>query len=398
MNKLPEGVAKSTRVCAITSFRPHRECLLGGDADGASTSYDRGCASSSIGTHPVSETVDSASGRIRLPNGRSFTSTQLADVLRPDFELHNRRWKMQDVRERLLRIDPGAAVTIAGLVLHKLKRVHMLDKQTSSKLIQGLAVCLRRRGFGVALHTALAGSVREQALELARKKYYGEARKRGLQRLQRFSRQTVGCALDSIVETTVGPGGDRIGVEYIVGWTGIPPPQMGDGHANFPPVDALDCASMRGRAQGILVGRGKKDGDDKIHACTLSHMLAAEGDLSVGAHLAAEKALLPPDAYNTKDYVTAIDGGISLRCQTLQYNPHANLLRCGRHLTDELAKGTKAAKDSVDDFKKLQHIPKGHTKTADRIYDRLPADSPLRRMPKQELAPVYLPEVMRCYE
>ena len=304
---------------------------------------------------------------------------------------------MQDVRERLLRIDPGA-VTIVGLVLHKLRRIHMLDKQTASKLIQGLAVCLHRRGFGVALHTALAPSVREQALELARKKYYGEARKRGLKRLQRFSRQTVGCALDSIVETTVRPGGDRIGVEYIVGWTGVPPAQMGDGHANFPPVDAIDCASMRGRAQGVLVGRGKKDGDDKIHACSLSHMLAAEGDLSVGAHLAAEKALLPAEAYNTEDYVTVIDGGISLRCQTLQYHPNANLLRCGRHLADELTKGTKAAKDSVEAFEGLLHIPKGHTKTADRIYDTLPADSPLRRMPKEEVAPVYLPEVMRWYE
>lgn len=212
---------------------------------------------------------------------RSFTSAQLAEAIRPQFEAHRRSWRIADVRAAVEPLDAGA-MGICGAILRKLRGAHVMSAQTSTRLVQGLAVCLRRRGFGIALHTASAANVREQALELARKKYYGQARKRGQFKLDRFTRESVAEALDAIQETVTAEDGTEKTAEYLVGWTAVPPEQMGEGHASFPPVDAIDCASSRGQAGGVIVVRGKKDGNRRLHAASLSHMLAAEGDLSVG--------------------------------------------------------------------------------------------------------------------
>ena len=385
-------MARDSRVVAITSFRPHKECLLQSEREverdeGEDIEEDRDEMT------PEDHLDGSAlPGNAKRKRSRSFTSSQLEHALRPDFEAHGRRWTAREVRERISRIDPGA-VGIAGYVLEKLRRVHRVKKETSTKLIQGLALCLRRRGFGVVLHTASASSVREQALELARKKYYGEARKRGISKVARFKRSAVATALTAIRDTFVRPDVGEVPAEYLVGYTVVPPAQMDGGHENFPPCDAIDCAAVRGRASGILIVRGKKDANSNLHAASLSHMLAAEGDLSLGAPTAAEKALLPKEAFNTPDYVTLVDGGASLKSQNKMCNPEASLLRCSRHLLDECIKGSATAKASVAPYKKLMQIPKGHNRAADRIYDTLPMGSPLRRIPKEELAPVYLPPV-----
>ena len=118
MGLLLAGLARETKVVAVTSFRPHKECL------------------------EHEEKVAEEFNRIQ---SRSLTSSQLAHALRPDFEAHGRRWSVRDVRERVARIDPGAK-GICGGVLNKLQKVHRVKKETSTKLIQGLALCLRRRG------------------------------------------------------------------------------------------------------------------------------------------------------------------------------------------------------------------------------------------------------------
>ena len=295
-----------------------------------------------------------------------------------------------------MKIDPGA-VGIVGAVLSKLREVHRLDKETSSKLIQGLAVVLRRKGFGVVLHTASAESVREQALELARKKYYGEARKRGISKKKRFTRASVAAALDGIPATVTGAGGVEEPAEYIVGWTAVPPSQMGDGHSFYPPCDAIDCASMHAKGQGTLLVRGKKDGNRRVHVAAVSHLLAAEGDLCVGSHMSAENLVLPAEAFNTDEYLTNFDGGKSLRKMSKRYKPKASNLRCSRHLLDECVKGSRPAKDSVEILKRLVMVPKGHVKVAEKLYAELPEDSPVRNVVKEELVPAFLPEVLRYH-
>ena len=147
---------------------------------------------------------------------------------------------------------PGAG-GIAAAVLRKLKGKHELQTDDSMKFIQGLRLCLERRGFGAVLVTARASSVKEQILELARKKFYAEARKRGEKNKVRFSVAKVAAMLETIEETFTAPDGTEQPVDYLVGWTLIPPAQMNGGHKHFRPVDALDCANMRGQAGGELM-------------------------------------------------------------------------------------------------------------------------------------------------
>ena len=337
-----------SRVVAVTAIRHHRcvaidtsnvdEVETGGDetetlplAEGedgvqkpvppqSSTTYDD-TFGGDTGTPPSANTQ--LRGHLRK---RSFTSKQLADALAPMYERHGRRWRLPDVRAEVEHLDPGAK-GISGAVLRRLRGQHELPVKTSTKLLQGLAVCLRRKGFGVVLHETDATGVREQALELARKRYYGEARKRKISKMSRFTRQSVAETLMSIEDTVINDYGKKEPATYVVGWTAIPPSQMDGNYKYYPPVDAIDCAGMRGRASGVAVVRGKKDADSRLHVASMSHMLAAEGDLSIGAHMAAEKAVLPVDAFNTAEYLTNFDGGASLKGQTHLYNPNASTFR-----------------------------------------------------------------------
>ena len=146
--------------------------------------------------------------------------------------------------------------------------------------------------------------------------------------------------------------------------------------------------------------RGKKDANRRLHFASVSHMLAAEGDLSVSAHLRAERAILQEDAFNSAEYLTITDGGPSLRRCVQTFCPKASLMRCSRHMEEDLVKGGSTARESIPMYKKLLQIPKGHRRVADGVYDTLPEGSPLRNIPKQELAPAFLPQVhsthVRC--
>jgi hypothetical protein len=62
---------------------------------------------------------------------------------------------------------------------------------------------------------------------------------------------------------------------------------------------------------GVLIVRATKDANNNIQPVALSHMLAAEGDRSVGAHTAAENKFLDMDRAGT--HVPIIDGGSSLK-------------------------------------------------------------------------------------
>ena len=452
LDRLPDGCVRGHSVVAITALQPHRECLHGeGIREAVDIRQQSSQQTGSVDDGSVVEDDDASSFRTGSGGGgsgssghalrghtqrRNFTSSTLEAALRPAFEAHKRRWRLRDVKEAVEPIDPGA-MGICAMVLRKLKGVHKLDPKSSTKLMQGLALCMQRRGFGVALHVASAAAVKEQALELARKKYYGEARKRNIGKATRFTRESVADALDSIQDTVIADTGEEIPAQYLVGYTVVPPSMMGNGFKNYSPVDALDCAASRGRCSGVFVVRGKKDADRRLHAGSVSHMLAAEGDLSIGemrihlvhfsvtlafpvthavpvihvasaiavfnaitsfcplgGHLAAEKALLGDEAFNTPDYLTIMDGGFSLIKKSMEYNPKANLMRCSRHLEADLVCGSSSAKASLPAFKKLVHVPKGHEQSADKIYDALPPDSPLLNIPKEQLCPVYLKKVI----
>ena len=85
---------------------------------------------------------------------------------------------MSQVKEEIRKYDPGA-VQSAGHVLRRLRDVHQIETKTEMQLIQGLARVLTMRGFGVVLHITDASSVRLQVVEIARKRYYAIAKKKG---------------------------------------------------------------------------------------------------------------------------------------------------------------------------------------------------------------------------
>ena len=112
-----------------------------------------------------------------------------------------------------------------------------------------------------------------------------------------------------------------------------------------------------------------------------------------GGHMAAEKALLPEDAFNTEDYLTSLDGAKTLIKNTELHNPKASMMRCSRHLLADLACGGAHDRESIEIYQKLLQMPKGHEIVANRIYDQLPSQSSLRKIPKEQLAPVFLKKV-----
>ena len=109
--------------------------------------------------------------------------------------------------------------------------------------------------------------------------------------------------------------------------------------------------------------------------------------------MAAEKALLPEDAFNTEDYLTSLDGAKTLIKNTELLNPKASMMRCSRHLLADLACGGAHDRESIEIYQKLLQMPKGHDIVANRIYDQLPSQSSLRKIPKEQLAPVFLKKV-----
>ena len=113
--------------------------------------------------------------------------------------------------------------------------------------------------------------------------------------------QTSDCVADTVAKTISVAFPDTFAVlkhdgYYLTGWTLIPPnmmPHHGEGGRGiFHPVDALDCAGFRGAGQGVLVARATYDANHCVHPVSVSHHLAAEGDLTVGAHIFAERLLL----------------------------------------------------------------------------------------------------------
>ena len=185
--------------------------------------------------------------------------------------------------------------------------------------------------------------VHAQALEIIRKKYKALtkfANEKLRKRMPKLTAESVSAELAVIEEFWRDSDGkltDRT-ITYVTGWTLVPPNMMRGGINNFPPIDALDGAGFRGAARGmhlacvvkhpmhqtrpsyLIIGtlllRGTIDANKNVHPVSVSHLLAAEGNLSVGAHIRAESALLSIGMYsnslNDHRRVSCMDGGAAL--------------------------------------------------------------------------------------
>jgi len=303
-------------------------------------------------------------------------------MLRPRFDAHGGTWKMRHVRAEIQLVDPGA-LGIAGAVLRKLKGSDAISPELETELIQGLAAEARARGYGVVLHTTNAIGVREHIIELTRKRFYAMARKTGDTRA-RFTASSIASVLDSVQEQRGDADGNLVDIEYLVGWTLIPPNMMAGGWLNFMPVSAIDAAGMRGRGQGVMIVRATKDANNNIHPVSISHMLAAESDRSIGAHVAAELKFL--DLHRDGVHVPIVDGGASLKKFSGSH------WRCTRHLQDELSKKGRAGKADLEIYNKITRLPKNHVRLVDQLYKTLPEDSSLRELPMETFCQPHMSE------
>ena len=92
----------SRKCIAITGIR-HHTCT-GISASRGADVHTAGAGASD----ETSEDISSASALLRSQNAaRSLTSSQLAEALRPEFERNKSRWKLPDVRDKVLQYDAG---------------------------------------------------------------------------------------------------------------------------------------------------------------------------------------------------------------------------------------------------------------------------------------------------
>ena len=184
---------------------------------------------------------------------------------------------------------------------------------------------------------------------------------------------------------------------------------------------------------GILCARVTKDANENIHPVSLSHFLAAEGDLSVGAHIAAEKDLLGDEVMNAPQNLTICDRSRCLEgCQARQL-PNVSVLTCYRHLSQVACKArhahcharvsgrlpvpvpvpvrvcvptcslkpthtqelltSPAGRDSSEVYDLMALLPQCENAVivADQLMQRLPPNSPLHKVKKSSLCAAYLP-------
>ena len=242
-----------------------------------------------VGFLHVHESVQACTTYVRriAPLRRSISSRRLAQLLSKRFHADEGRWNTKDTAREIKTLDEGA-VGLAAAVLEHLKGLKSLTNALQCELAQGYAECLRRRGFGVALHITDAASVREQILELARKRFEAVKRKSGLKKA-RFKPSSLASLLSKVkdyasdsdsddgtadesvnadtparkrrkrskVESPEAPSASKVEQTlkrkqaYLVGFTIVPNNVMGDRLRDFGPTRSFDMCGKRKRASGV---------------------------------------------------------------------------------------------------------------------------------------------------
>ena len=145
----------------------------------------------------------------------------------------------------------------------------------------------------------------------------------------------------------------------------------------------------------VMISTVTRDGNGNIHPLAVSCMLAAEGNLSVGAHVRAEVAMNPLRAtdgatcYNGQ--LTIVDGAACLEEETVKNMPGMAIARCRRHFRQRMLKH-KAHHRDLEAFNDITKVTRTMRRVAERLYSRLPEDSVLKEVPKEHLCDAFLPE------
>ena len=144
-----------------------------------------------------------------------------------------------------------------------------------------------------------------------------------------------------------------------------------------------------------MISTVTRDGNGNIHPVAVSCMLAAEGNLSAGAHNRAEVALNPLKATDGAPcydgQLTIVDGAACLEEETVKNMPGMAIARCRRHFRQRMLKH-KAMHRDLEAFNEITRVTRTMKRVADRLYNKLPADSVLKEVPKEHLCDAFLPE------
>ena len=363
----------TAEVAAITLFAEHT-CTVGPLSPSEGSAF----STSSTASAPSSAGALLKKGTF----GRRIPCSHLVTAIRPEYERRGATWKGTDVYAEIKKVDPGANMQMAFHVLRKLRSPVLLTPHYNTMLLQGMATALRQEGFGVVLHYTNATSVKLQIEDIARKQYAAYCRKYPENKKVPFSLSKLSSLLDKYSSAEA----ERL--DYVVGWTLVPPNMMHGRLHSFVPVDAFDGANMRGNAAGTMFIRATKDANDNIHPISISILLATEGTLATDAVQTAERlALGPSSALDMPGRVTITDGGKALMNSQLKAHPLSSLWRCEHHLKGDLAKRCKA---SLPIYEQLIHLPRGRVVSADECFSKLPASSPLHRIPKEQICQSYM--------
>ena len=378
----PPGVS---RMGLAEEEDPSEDGPLGGDGRiscGASNAQ-------STSTIPSSASAMVAAPRLQ----RKMKASTHYGILKKSFDARGGKWKAQEVLHEMMQYDPSASLTMAFSVLRLLRAPSLLTPEFNVSMMFGLARNLCDQGFGVIFHVVNAQTVAKMIIDIAASRYKGYQRKNPAAKSEKFNVDNIMPSIEQYIKEGETEN------KYVLGWTLVPANMMYGNLSNFLPIDAIDGAAMRQTAQGTLFIRGTKDADDHYHPISISVMLASECNLALGAMMDGEDLLLrqirgsetqrlassPLDAVGR---VTITDGGVSLISQQRGKHPSTYLWRCERHLMADLQKSP--LKKSSEVYGELLQIPYGRTHQADTLYAQLPENSPLRRIPREQVCQAYL--------
>ena len=297
LEQLPSSVARTDSVIALTCFKLHSahapEVALAarggrvGTAPSESTNTEnvetsaKELASNSTNRRAIPGCVFGICVLLNLPHlphanltftctcsdtlthsmcRRSISAKTLARLLMKRYQAAGGKWRKRDFQREIRAYDPGA-VSLAGAVMRRLQGLRALGNKMECDLAQGYALCLQRRGFGVALHTCDSDSVREQILEIARKRFNAMRRKNPGLRKVGFRTSGMAQVLSQVDDYVSDDSDDEDEVDsaaaqrerqlYLMGYTLVPPNAMGRNLGKFVPVRSYDMAGKRGRASGV---------------------------------------------------------------------------------------------------------------------------------------------------
>jgi hypothetical protein len=420
LDDLPEDIAPNSFVLALTAFHPHTSCSLqsskreqasqpapsrvareaqgssdqSGDLDDSDEFDDECSGEDDAKQEPAAVTLDDdddededdssaedpSSGADVNPklslrtkiNRSSISSKSLALHFQPEYEREGCCWTEKELRPKVLKLDPGARKLVCK-VLRRLRDMHTISGEDSVQIIQGTTIALQDRGWGVCLHESDAQGVRAQVLQASKKLFHARMKnpamrsRLGRKRLPKFSMRKVEALLegiDDVVYQYPSPninGNGKRGLDdepykqrYLMGYTAIPPNIMEDGDS-FSPVDSLDCATAY---SGVMVVRAKKNANNNIAIASVSRLLGPEGNVTVKAHCAAEKAIMGAhNIFSRPENLTITDGGAALRTERHKAYPLSQQMACATHFRREcLRKHTTKAENAT--YERLLRIPK----------------------------------------